>query len=127
MFKMDSKIMSGPRYVGENRYSKFHPTKNGQLVDWCRKSGIEFVNPNNVSLSRFGYDIDKMPFVLEFIFEKMCELEKQLEFTTETVKKQQKSLDLLLEKMLDDSCDVVFGEIVESAPCVASYMFECPN
>jgi uncharacterized coiled-coil protein SlyX len=55
----------------------------------------------------------------------MSELEKQLETTTETVKRQQKSLDLLLEKMLEDSCDVVFA--TESVPCVAQYMFDGPN
>lgn len=101
------------------------------MVDWCLKTEILFVHPDNRvwtgnhSAGRARYDIDKLPFVLEFIFEKMSELEKQLETTTETVKRQQKSLDLLLEKMLEDSCDVVFA--TESVPCVAQYMFDGPN
>jgi hypothetical protein len=53
-----------------------------------------------------------------FVFEKMSVLEKQVE-------RQQKTLDFILEKILEDECDSMFTPVVEAVeiPCVASYMF----
>ena len=83
---------------------------------------------------------ERLPMVFAFIFEKMNELEtrdkelhqrmneleRQLEDIHTDMKKQKKSLDFLLEKILEDECDAMFNviEAVEITPCVGQYLFD---
>jgi hypothetical protein len=56
--------------------------------------------------------------LFSLLIEKMSVLEKQVE-------QHQKTLDFILEKILEDECDAMFTPVAEAVeiPCVASYMF----
>jgi len=95
----------------------------------CNNARGEFMMtdlpPNNYYLGIHDFDEGRIsPFGLRlnslfaFVFEKMSVLEKQVE-------RQQKTLDFILEKILEDECDAMFTPVVEAVeiPCVASYMF----
>ena len=126
--------------------------RGGHNPDWNRNYSFRIHTREKSSELHLGFDgmmcvkfrrPEYLPIVFAFIFEKMNSLEtrdkelndridgleKKLEQVNTVINRQQKSLDLLLEKILEDECDSMFTPVVEAVecvqgvPCVASYMF----